>query len=581
MFSVLADCKTAAHPLTRFSRLAARGSLLLFLGCLVAARSGAQSAEENQPRKISGTVINSVTKAPIPRALVSTSDNRFAMLTDGEGHFEFTVPGDNAGATGTFVFGTPFRFGNCWVTARKPGFFYDCNEQTGGARSSSDEQTVALVPEGLIYGHVTLGASDTLAGTAVHLFFKDVVEGLPRWTPASVAQTNSAGEFRFAELRAGEYKMFTYERADEDSSFMNEQGEAYGYPPAYYPAAADLASAAIVRVSAGQAVQADFAVARQRYYRVRIPVSNEDISFGMNVTVNAQSGPGFSLGYNSNTKGIEGFLPNGNYVVQATAYSGNVATGIVNLRVNSAAVEGPPMTLVPASSITLDVKEEFSEQVSGDRFQWSDGRRNVTVHGPRAHLQANVISADEFHQARGAALRPPTAPDDNSMVLENLEPGRYWLQLYPSRGYIASARMGDLDVLHEPIEMTAGHSARVEIEMRDDTAEIDGSVTGAAEPVEAVAGLAAPLAWIYCVPLPDSAGQFQRLIASEEGKFNSPSIAPGAYRILAFSTPKEHLPYRDAEAMKAYETKGPVVHLSAGQKLSVQVPLISEDVSEK
>ena len=38
----------------------------------------------------------------------------------------------------------------------------------------------------------------------------------------------------------------------------------------------------------------------------------------------------------------------------------------------------------------------------------------------------------------------------------------------------------------------------------------------------------------------------------------------------------------DAEAMKAYETRGPVVHLTAGQKVSVQVPLINDsDVAEK
>jgi hypothetical protein len=53
-------------------------------------------------------------------------------------------------------------------------------------------------------------------------------------------------------------------------------------------------------------------------------------------------------------------------------------------------------------------------------------------------------------------------------------------------------------------------------------------------------------------------------------------MAPGAYRILAFSSQQRHLPYRDAEAMQAYEARGPVVHLSAGQKVSVQVPLISD-----
>jgi len=53
-------------------------------------------------------------------------------------------------------------------------------------------------------------------------------------------------------------------------------------------------------------------------------------------------------------------------------------------------------------------------------------------------------------------------------------------------------------------------------------------------------------------------------------------MAPGDYRVLAFSSAQTHLPYRDPEAMKAYESKGPVVHLVAGQKVTVDVPIASE-----
>jgi hypothetical protein len=77
------------------------------------------------------------------------------------------------------------------------------------------------------------------------------------------------------------------------------------------------------------------------------------------------------------------------------------------------------------------------------------------------------------------------------------------------------------------------------------------------------------------VPLPESAGQFQPLVVSEDGKFNSQMMAPGDYRVLAFSVPQPNLPYRDAEAMKAYESQGQVVHLSAGQKTTVQLQSVT------
>jgi hypothetical protein len=37
-----------------------------------------------------------------------------------------------------------------------------------------------------------------------------------------------------------------------------------------------------------------------------------------------------------------------------------------------------------------------------------------------------------------------------------------------------------------------------------------------------------------------------------------------------------NIPYRDAEAMRTYENKGQVVHLSAGQKTNVQLQISSD-----
>jgi hypothetical protein len=51
-------------------------------------------------------------------------------------------------------------------------------------------------------------------------------------------------------------------------------------------------------------------------------------------------------------------------------------------------------------------------------------------------------------------------------------------------------------------------------------------------------------------------------------------MVPGTYRLLASRSSQLNPPYRDAEAMRAYESDGQVVHLSAGQKLSVQLPAI-------
>ena len=557
--------------------------VLLLLCVLRSANVLAQTGQpDDQPRKVSGTVINSVTKAPIPRALVYTSDDRLAMLTDGEGHFDLTLPKEDTGTSGGRVFtsvGHEYAVCSSWLQARKPGYL-DCIEPKAG--SPGNDLTITLVPEALMHGRVSVDSSEPLSGTDVQLFYREVLDGLPRWVSRQNVRTNSAGEFRFAELPAGEYKLLTRERADDDP-VAEAPGRMFGYPPVFYPGAPDFASAETIHVSAGQSFEADLVAARQPYYRVNIPVSNSDVTSGLNVKVRSQAGPGYSLGYNPVTKRIEGFLPNGNYVVEASAFGPNVLSGMVNLKVDGTAAEAAPMTLVPGGSIVLDVKEHFTDTASSQSMSWNNGKRTFSVRGPGAYLQARLETADDFEPTNGASLRPPTGPNDESLVMENVLPGRYWLRLNTGRGYVASARLGDVDLLRQPFVVTSGPSAPIEIELRDDTAEIEGTVTGMGPPAAELASQLSPTrAWLYCIPLLDSPGQIRQTFVGGEGQFQDRMLAPGAYRILAFARLQPHLPYRDAEAMKAFEARGPVVHLSPGQKVRIEVPLISDsDAPEK
>jgi hypothetical protein len=80
---------------------------------------------------------------------------------------------------------------------------------------------------------------------------------------------------------------------------------------------------------------------------------------------------------------------------------------------------------------------------------------------------------------------------------------------------------------------------------------------------------------VYCIPLPESSGQFLEIPASFDGRFDYRMVAPGVYRVIAFGSHQQDIPYRDAEAMKAHETKGQIVHFAAGQKVTLQLQVIS------
>ncbi len=547
--------------------------LLLLAGQCICARPafGQDLPSNDQSKIVRGTVVNAVTNQPVGRALVYSPDNRYATFTDGEGHFEFNlskveneVPADRLN----------------WLIARKPGFLDD---QTGRRQvevSAGTEITIPLMPEGLIKGRITLPAADPVRSIDVQLMSRQIQDGSAHWTMTNAVATNSNGEFRFAELRPGTYKVLTREWMDNDPEASVPGGQLYGYPPVYYASASDFAAASTIQLTAGQTFQADMSLVRQPYYPVKIPVTNADQP-GLNVTISPQGqrGPGYSLGYNRGKSMIEGQLPNGKYLVEAATYGPNFSgTGSVNLVVAGAPAEGPAMVLVRNNSITVNVKEEFSSTGRVSSGTWSDGEHTYSMHGPRLDLDVRADPVDDFGRRGSASIREPTSSDD-SMVLENIFPGRYWLRLNAHRGYVASATMGGTDLLREPLVVVPGASATIDITLRDDTAELEGTLLGIS-PTLTDPGRWSPQSFIYCIPLPDSPGQFLELSAGADGKFDYRTVAPGAYRVVAFSSQPRDIPYRDAEAMKAYETKGQIVHFAPGQKVTLQLQVISDSAKQ-
>jgi hypothetical protein len=568
---------------------------MLAIRCTAQEPSG-QSQPPDQQNIVHGTVVNAVTHEPIGRALVFSPDNRFATLTDGEGHFEFTLPkantGSGVGYGGSFLSsGHSQRMWSTgtgslsWLTARKPGFLNDPKEQAQIEAFQGSEIIISLMPEALIKGRVTVSAADAASGVNVQIFSQQVQDGTTRWMPGTSVRTNSNGEFRFAELLPGAYKLVTHEWMDNDPIASIPGSQLYGFPPVFYPSATDFDAASTIQVTAGQTYQADLSIIRQPYYPVTIPVASSESIAGVGITVspNGHRSPGYSLGYVASKQTIEGSLPKGNYLVEAATYRPNQANGSVTLAVPEAAGAGSNLILIPKSSININVVEEFTSTDRNSSMSWSDGHHTFALRGPRTYLQDIRLEAtDDFEQRGGGSLRQSTGPNDESLVIENLLPGRYWLRVRPSRGYVASATRDGVDLLRQPLVVGSGANTPIEIKMRDDTAEIDGTVAGIAAQSGTTdgatfgAGISSPHAWISCVPLGDSPGQYEQTPVSSEGKFNAQNLAPGTYRVMAFKKQHWDLPYREAEAMRAYESKGQVVHLSPGQKANVQLQIISD-----
>lgn len=588
--------------------------ILLAVVCMIAAGASAQAPTDSGDT-IRGTVVNSVTHEPIARALVYSPDNRFATLTNSEGRFEFSVPRgetpiqDNAGSNSSSAAARSQALGvgrpNA-LMARKPGFMPDLyNPGQNLPNENAKELTLALIPESLIVGTVTLPSSEALDSVTVQIFRRQVQDGHAWWVSASVAQSTSDGQFRFADLGAGTYKLLTHEQLDSDPLALDPlaidpstrapREPLVGYPPVYYQNASDFESAATIQLAAGQTQTVNLTLAKRPYYQVKVPViSSRDNGMQVEVYSHGRKGPGFSLGYNNGDHAIEGWLPSGTYTIEASSFGANGLSGVQSITVRGAATDGPGMMLVPNVSIAVIVKEEFTSDDHSGTTTFNINGRNAVVKGPRRYLDVALEPTNDVGvgMGRSVSLRDPTGAANDALAIEGAPAGTYWVRVHSSRGYPASIRSGNLDLQHQPLIVGAGGGASpIEITMRDDVAEISGTVAGlTASPATAAQTSSigeargwtsyAPLgsqaaAHIYCVPLADSSGQFTDIWVNPDGGFAYPALAPGAYRLLAFDHEPLDFEYRNPEAVQAYDSKGTVVRLLAGQKERVQLQLIS------
>jgi hypothetical protein len=570
---------------------AARG---LSIAVLVAASAaGRQSlaqglnAEQKDIETIRGTVINSVTHEPIGRALVHSLDNRFTMMCDAEGHFEFKIPQIDRqqvagnGPGGMFYNGNGDQYarmgGSTALMARKPGFLSDESaQQVLPGIDAEHGITIQLVPEALIIGRVRLATSDGTDKLQVELYRRTIQDGRASWQQAGNAQTRANGELRFADLTAGSYKIFTREELDRDPLTFNPRGQMYGYPPVYYPSFNDFESSSVIRLTAGSTVNVNLAPTRRAYYPIKLGISNAPQGAGVGAEVWPQGhpGPGYSLGYNPDEQSIVGMLPDGNYTLRVTAEGQTRSSGQTNFAVKGGAVEGVTMSLLPNASIEVIVKQDTLAPAPQESMFETNGKPISKNKYILDSMQVNLVPVDEF-QNGPAGRRFGETRGEETLFIDSVTPGRYRVQATAQMGYVAAMSSGGLDLLHNPLVVPPGATTSpIEITLRDDGATLEGTIenwqTETQGQNRTLPGQ--QMACIYLVPMTETMAPVP-VSFTGDGHFNLQQVPPGSYRAIAFNRQPGDLEFTNEEAMKKYEAKSQVIELEAGQKQELKLPL--------
>ena len=556
--------------------------------------------QEERVRTVRGRVLNKVTKEPIPRALVTTVGDEYAVMTDDRGQFEmkFSERLDHEQGVGNVVgsrlvtgdggmvaiprFGTAGTF-----QAKKPGFLENRYPAIGRVdhKSREMEATIYLVPEALIVGRLTVPGSDGDVRIQCELYRHQVTEGRETWRPTETVTTWGSGEFRFSELEAGTYRLITHEEMDRDSLVLGRGAPIFGYPPIYYANTTDFSATSPIVVKAGETAQVNLTVTRRQYYPVRIPVRNAPLA-AASLTVHPMGhwGPGWSLGYNPMQRVVEGMLPDGNYTVELETYGETTSTGLGNFTVNGEALEGTPLYLTPDASVTVNVRREFQSGRNGD----SQESAETLNRGQPGSLVVMLRPLEDFgSMGRDLSAQPVEGTDNRTLTVTNVRPGRYRLVAHTNNGYVASVQSGEVDLLKQPLVVGIGGGAPlVEIMLRDDGAEVSGTVEGVAggQGDSQQEGMNIQQYWqVFLVPAGRGMWQEPPWCRTLDGRFTVSNVPPGDYLVVAYEGGQRdlNLPFADAEFVKGLEEKGQRIHVEAGEKVAnVKVQVLAENEGE-
>jgi hypothetical protein len=494
--------------------------------------------------KLSGTVVDALTGAPIRRALVQLAGMQSqAVLTDEGGKFRFENLAQGQGM----------------VYAHKPGYTDSSRESPTRVTIGGDTSPLVLKldPESAIAVKVTGEDGEGVEGLPVRALMSQVQEGRRYWNTQGGGQTDEQGEYRAGNLRPGKYYLSV------GPSFRpvghvgdGAQGSDVGYPRVFYPNAGELEGAVLVEVNPGRRARLELALSTVPVYRISgavvggtpgqacyprlIDSSGEDIP--ISVRVNPVTGVFRS-----------GEVPAGFYTLVADCVVDGETSfaGRMPLHVDS-----------NLANVTLSVAAMASIPVDFRTNGGADANENSSA-------SAVILTKKQRNGRRGAAWAELEGEgDDKRMVVKRVEPGSYSVDIRPNPGwYVESALYGSVDVLTEDLTVPEGGTTEaIEVTLRNDGARVSGNVRGR--------GATAASGMVLLVP--SRAPRLVKVTRIVNGAFNIGDLAAGLYRAIAIDQ-AEDLEYRNPDALRDYLTKAQDVTLGPKQESRVDLELVQRE----
>jgi Carboxypeptidase regulatory-like domain len=486
-----------------------------------------QSAPRSGDFKISGTIVNALTGAPLANARASIIDTRdranplWSMITAEDGRFEFTS----------------LYQGKFALQGEKRGFLaagYDQHETFStaivtGPGLESENLTLRLTPLGSIHGIVTDEVGDPVSGADITLYMTSDNFGFDRTFNFNRASTDDQGTFEFSALPPGTYfvsvRAHPWYALHPQSSFPQGTRPAPSsvprsldvtYPLTFYNGASDSQAATPIAVSGGDRVQVDLHLNPVPALHILVHVTQDPQqgapmpSFQKRVFDSAEPISDFNgLQVEPGVFELTG-IPAGTYSTQVFDSKARRVQTLNEVNLSENAQELDVTRADPGSSVKISLKTPRNEPLP--KPLWVTLQR---VGAPRQ------IVADQQVGKEGA---------DGEVTLENVPAGKFRLRVGSPGRVFSVLRMNsqgsDLPAA-DTLDITSGASLDIAAYLAEGVVRVEGYVHSKGKPAVGV--------MVALIPKnPEShLEMFHRDQTDSDGSFTVRAVVPGSYTIVA------------------------------------------------
>jgi hypothetical protein len=436
----------------------------------------------------------------------------------------------------------------------------------------------------VIRGRVTDEDGDPLPNAEVTALRQTYAAGHKHWENAGADRTNDLGEYRIANLPAGnvyisvnpppDFKSLI-ENAGTRSDARNPKPEAQSetYQTTYYPGTPDRGQAAPVQLHPGDEFPADFSLAPSPSLSIRGSVVNVPPRASASIMLQSRD---FSLILNGADIRKDGSfvirdVSPGSYTIIATVEGAPVPMmARQSLQVGSTSVDGLRLAPQPGSTLQGRVRVE--------------GKGGVTRFDPeRIFLALQSVDPDQDEAmiaSRETFSSIAHVSPDGSFQWTDVPAGNYYVQVMgDSAGneawFVKSLTAGGREVNDSGIALSGG------------TVTLDLLVSANGSVVEGVVvdhdGEPVANALVVAVPetrLRSRTDHYRKTVTDQSGRFTLRGIRPGDYTLFAWET-VEGDAYYNSDFLKSYEERGSVLHLSEGNRKSLQLQVIPDVATDR